>query len=171
MEFLDVVDDKNQVIGIASREEIYAKRLTHRIVHVFVINPKNNHIYFQKRSDKVNYLPGYYCTSAGGHVLSGESYEKAAIRELNEELGINPVLRSLGNLEFISGDGHKRFIEVFLASVENGFNFVDGEVESGIFLDVAEAKELIDKGEKIHPQLDFCFKWLIQNKQKLSLNI
>lgn len=40
MEYLDIVDDEDNVINQATREEAYAKRLSHRIVHVLVFNDK-----------------------------------------------------------------------------------------------------------------------------------
>jgi len=163
MEYVDVVNDKDEVIGKASHEEMYGLKLTHRIVHVLVLNPKNKKVYFQKRSEKKDYLPGYYCTSAGGHVQSGESYKEAAERELREELGLDVPLEKAADLQFILKE-HKRFIELYIAYAEKGFDFKDGEVAEGYFLDFEEAHDLIKKGEKIHPQLDLCFRWLYENK-------
>ncbi len=165
-EFMDIVNDYDEVTGKATQKEVYDKKLNHRIVHVLVLNPKTKEIYFQKRSEKKNYLPGYYCTSAGGHVQSGESYEDAAKRELREEIGLSTPLKKLANLQFVS-DNHKRFVQLFLAFADSGFKFSDGEVESGEFLSFEKANELIKKGEKIHPQLDLCFKWLYKNQQLL----
>jgi len=64
-------------------------------------------------------------------------------------------------------DNHKRFIELFAAYAEDGFNFEDGEVASGEFLDMNEAYSLIERKEKIHPQLDVCYRWLYENKNSL----
>jgi len=83
---MDIVDDNDQVIGQTTQGEIYSQKLTHRIVHIFVINPETNEVYFQVRSENKSYLPGFYCTSAGGHVSAGETYEQAAKRELVEEI-------------------------------------------------------------------------------------
>jgi len=38
MEFLDVVNGKDEVIDKASRNEVYEKSLKHRIVHVLLFN-------------------------------------------------------------------------------------------------------------------------------------
>ena len=168
-ECLDIVDDQNNVIGQTTQEEIYSKKFNHRIVHVFVINPKTNQVYLQKRSEKKSYLPGYYCTSAGGHVQTGESYEEAAKRELREEIGLDVPIHKMCSMEFVL-DGQKRFIQLFVAYAQNGFNFSDGEVASGEFLDMDEAYELIRQGQKIHPQLDFCYRWLYENKEIWSKN-
>jgi len=39
-EFLDIVDEENEVVGAAPIDEIYSKRLNHRIVHVMIFNDK-----------------------------------------------------------------------------------------------------------------------------------
>ena len=165
-EFMDLVNDSNEVIGVATQKEVYDNKLNHRIVHVFVINPETNEIYFQKRAESKSYLPGYYCTSAGGHVKSGESYYDAAKRELSEELGLDCSIKKIAEIVFVDNN-HKRFIELFTAFAESGFNFKDGEVASGEFLDFEKAFYLISKGEKIHPQLDVCFKWVYDNREKI----
>jgi len=163
MEYIDIVDENNNIIGRTTKEEIYEKKLPHRIVHIIVINPKTNEIYLQKRSNTVSFLPGYYCTSAGGHVRSDESYEKAAERELKEELGLETPLYKLKNLKFVS-DNHIRFIQLFIAYAEKGFNFKDGEVSSGSFVDIETLSNMIKDGQKIHPQLKLCFEWMNENK-------
>lgn len=160
VEYLDVVNDKDEAIGRANQEEVYEKKLNHRIVHVFVINPETKDVFIQKRAETKSFLPGYYCTSAGGHVKSGESYEEAAKRELKEELGLEPPLIKIGSVEFISG-GHKRFIEIFVAYADGEINFGD-EVSSGAFMGIEDVRNLIRQGSKIHPQLPQCFEVLFK---------
>lgn len=168
-EYMDIVDENNNIIGSVDQKEIYEKKLNHRIVHILVINPKTNEIYLQKRSEKKDFLPGYYCTSAGGHVRTGEKYEDAARRELEEEIGVTPKLIKATELQFVSNN-HRRFIELFIAFLESGFKFLDGEVASGEFLSLEKAKDLIERGEKIHPQLAVCFNWLYENKDRFLNN-
>jgi isopentenyldiphosphate isomerase len=163
-EFMDIVDDNDTIIGNTTQKEIYDKKLTHRIVHVFLIDPKTNKIYLQKRSENKDFLPGYYCTSAGGHVKSGETYEEAGKRELEEELGLKIDLKEVTKLEFVS-DNHKRLIRLFTAYINNeNINFKDGEVSGGQFIDLDKAYKLVNTYAKIHPQLRLCLNWLYQNK-------
>ncbi|MBI4146160.1 NUDIX domain-containing protein [Candidatus Woesearchaeota archaeon] len=166
-EVLDVVDANDNVVGQTDMSELYEKKLLHRIVHVFVIHPMTGEVYFQKRSDSKSYLPGFYCTSAGGHVRSGESYERAAMRELKEELGLEVPVKKVHRTNFVI-NGHDRFIELFIAFADSGIDFKDGEVASGQFFSMDDAMELVNSGEKIHPQLDLCFRWLYANKHLVS---
>ena len=48
-EIFDVVNDRDEVIGQATRGEVHAKRLWHRSVHAFVFNA-DGRIFLQKRS-------------------------------------------------------------------------------------------------------------------------
>lgn len=96
-EILDVVDEDNVVVGNTPKAEVYTKLLNHRIVHVLVFNTAGEML-LQLRSKNKSFMPGYWVTSAGGHVGSGETYEVAALRELQEELGVT------GKLEFLYSD-------------------------------------------------------------------
>ncbi|MFZ5868162.1 MAG: NUDIX hydrolase [Thermodesulfobacteriota bacterium] len=87
-ETLEVVDERDQVVGSATRAEIHANRWMHRAVHIFVFNSKGA-VYVQRRSASKDRFPGVLDSSAAGHVDSGEGYEEAAVRELCEELAIN----------------------------------------------------------------------------------
>ena len=170
-EYMDLVNNQNEVIGSrVTKEEVYEKKLPHRIVHIFVINPQTKEIYLQRRADTVSFLPGFYCTSAGGHVRASESYEEAAVRESGEELGLRSPLSKLTALEFVSS-GHKRFIELFVSFSLDTIVFRDGEVKSGEFLSFEDAYALVQKNEKIHPQLGLCFDWVYNHKDEVLAKI
>ncbi len=86
-EIYAVVDDRDQVVGKATRREIHQQGLLHRSVHIFVFN-RHGQLYLQKRAMNKDQYPGCWDSSAAGHVDWGETYETAAMRELEEELGI-----------------------------------------------------------------------------------
>jgi isopentenyldiphosphate isomerase len=169
-EILDIVDGNDNVIGKAPRNEIYDKKFTHRIVHIFVIN-KENKVYFQKRSDTVSYMPGAWCTSAGGHVLSNENYETAGRRELAEELGMIPdKLFQVGQKSVFRIADQDRFIQLYIVFSSEIPKHNEQDVSGGAFFSFDEAKLLIDKedNQKLHPQLAFCFKILLENREALN---
>jgi len=164
-EVLDVVDLSDQVIGTASKIDVYKKGLSNRIVHIFLINSSTKKIFIQKRGDDVRYLPGYYCTSAGGHVGSGEDYQQAAERELVEEIGIKEPITLVDKFIYQCPETNPatpRFISLYICNSEDGVVFNDGEVKDGSYLSIFEIDEIINKGEKIHPQLPPCVEALKQ---------
>jgi len=86
-EIFDVVDEDDRVTGQATRAEVHAKGLLHRAVHVFVMNRRGD-LLMQRRSMLKDAHPGVWDSSVSGHLDSGETYPVAAIRELEEEMGI-----------------------------------------------------------------------------------
>src|SRR5580698_9417315 len=88
-EIFDVVNDRDEVIGQTPRREVHRLGLKHRAVHVLVFNARGE-IFLQKRSMTKDTSPGLWDSSASGHVDSGEDYDTCAIRELREEIGLEP---------------------------------------------------------------------------------
>lgn len=86
-EVFDVVDENDQVVGQATRGEVHANKLLHRAVHVFVFN-KRGDLLLQQRSMLKDEHPGVWGSSVSGHLDAGEDYAAAAVRELDEEMGI-----------------------------------------------------------------------------------
>lgn len=162
IEILDIVDENDNIIGSAPKEEIYDKKILHRIVHILVLHPNRSAIYLQKRAATKSFLPNYYCTSAGGHVHSGETHREAAIRELKEEIGITTPIKEVDTFIFTGDNGHQRLIKVFVTKASDGFSFTDGEVSEGTFFPILDAKKMINANGKIHPQLKACFDRLFE---------
>ncbi len=168
MEFLDIVNENDEIVGKASKKEIYEKLLTHRIVHIFVFNDKGE-MTLQVRSKDSPFCPLHWCTAAAGHVRSGESYEEAALRELNEEVGIKAELtfayKDLYEYTDAYDDaninklgirkGLKKFLATF-KTIHNGpFKINPAEVEEIEFFSLDKVQEMINDGEKFHPELLF----------------
>lgn len=87
-ELFTIVDEKDRIVGYRSRKECHTNpHIIHRAVDI-VLFDTHNHILLQKRSMQKDTYPGYYTVSASGHIDKGESYEQAARREMEEELGI-----------------------------------------------------------------------------------
>jgi isopentenyldiphosphate isomerase len=100
-EIVTIVDEHNKVIGAVPRREMRAKNLPHRSTYILVFNTQGE-LYVQKRTMSKDVFPGYYDAAVGGVVLTGESYEQGAVRELEEEMGIRNVpLTWLFNFYFV----------------------------------------------------------------------
>ncbi|AUG81261.1 NUDIX hydrolase [Kitasatospora sp. MMS16-BH015] len=89
-ELLDVVDEQDRVTGQAYRDVVYRDGLRHRCVFILVRDPQGR-IFTHRRTDTKTYYPGYYDCFVGGVVGAGESYDLAAVREAEEELGVSGV--------------------------------------------------------------------------------
>lgn len=86
-EIFDIVNDNDEVIGSASRDEVHKRGLKHRSVHLLIFN-KQGSVLLQRRSMEKDTFPGTWDSSVSGHVDSGEIYDEAVIRESWEELGV-----------------------------------------------------------------------------------
>jgi len=87
-EFFDVVDEGDNVVGRASRRECHQKGLLHRSV-VFFVFDKDGKVLVNRRTMNKDFFPGYWSIALGGHVHSGEGYDDAIGREIEEEVGIS----------------------------------------------------------------------------------
>jgi isopentenyldiphosphate isomerase len=86
-EWFDVVNERDEVIGRATRREVHATGLWHRAVHVLVFDA-DGRVFLQMRSMLKDLCPGRWDSSCSGHLDVGEDYDAAARRELLEEIGV-----------------------------------------------------------------------------------
>ena len=140
-EILEVVDLDNKVIGKATRGECYKKGLLHRAINIFIYNPKGE-VFLHKRSEKKLKYPGFWDLSCSEHVKPGESFEAAAKRGLQEELGIEmklEVIIPIHRMDNNTGDYHdNELVVTFKGIFEGEMKFDTNEVEMGKFFDPNE---------------------------------
>lgn len=96
-EIFDICDSEDNVIGQRPRSVVHAERLLHRAVHIWVFNTRGELLLHTRSATKDEY-PSCYTSSASGHLGSGEDYATAAVRELEEELGLTGALEYVGKL-------------------------------------------------------------------------
>ncbi|MEV1143488.1 NUDIX domain-containing protein [Micromonospora sp. NPDC049799] len=87
-ELLDVVDEQDRVVGQARRDEAYARRLRHRAVFVLARDAAGR-VFVHRRTAGKLVFPSLHDMFVGGVVGAGESYDVAALREAEEELGVS----------------------------------------------------------------------------------
>lgn len=158
MEILDIVNEKDEVVGSAPQNEIYERKLPHRIVHVLIFD-EIGRMALQKRSQQKKFCPGYWCTTAGGHVQTGEKYEQAAQRETLEEIGWwPPALEPVGMDYYEDAGGLKKFLATFKTIYGGKFNANPAAVAEVKYFTLEELRTMAANNEKIHPELLFLLK-------------
>lgn len=93
-EYLNIVDEDDNIIGQETRSEVHRLGLLHREVHVYFITP-NKEIIFQHRAKDKDSYPDLLDATVGGHVDLGDDYKEIAIREVEEETGLKIDLKDL----------------------------------------------------------------------------
>lgn len=88
MELILTVDENDNVIGEKEKSLCHAgKGLLHRAFLVMVFDKKNR-LLLARRSMNKKLWPSFWDGTVASHPRDGESYEQAAARRLNEEIGI-----------------------------------------------------------------------------------
>ena len=81
------VDENDNVLAVYSKERLKELRFRHRLV-LIVPKAKEGKFIFAKRAKVKFPFPDVWVFGVGGKVRAGETYEEAAIRETEEEIGI-----------------------------------------------------------------------------------
>ncbi|MFD4528040.1 NUDIX hydrolase [Streptomyces sp. NPDC058470] len=103
-EILDIVDENDQVIGQSPRGEVYALGLRHRAVFIQARDAEGR-IFVHRRTPTKLVFPSLYDMFVGGVVGAGETYEDAALREAEEELGVSGLPRPVPLFKFLYDNG------------------------------------------------------------------
>ena len=89
-EWVDIVNENNEVIAQSSREQMRAECLRHRATYI-VVHDGMGKILVQRRTETKDFQPGMLDATAGGVVQADEQMLESARREAEEELGIAGV--------------------------------------------------------------------------------
>jgi isopentenyldiphosphate isomerase len=141
LEFFDVVDGEDRVIDSKPGRECVRQGLLHRAIAVLLFNERGE-LYIQRRADWMGWYPGHWTLSVTGHVASGETYERAAKREMSEELGVDCELKWLMKVktpDWPYGDLVEReFLAIFEGQTTNPKIKLSDETQEGKFVPFEE---------------------------------
>ena len=155
-EYLEVVDQNNQVVGTANRREIHEKGWRHRSVHILIFNTKGD-LYLQKRSPSKDQYPDHWDTSAAGHTDPGETQREAAQRELLEELGLDVPLTEVFQYPACPETGWE-FVTLFTARTDAPVHLNLEEATDGKYFTSEQLTQLLnDPLQKIAPALPVLY--------------
>jgi isopentenyl-diphosphate delta-isomerase len=122
------LDPHGVVLGMVSRTEMRARNLFHRAVFV-AVRADDGCLLVHRRSGSKDLWPGWWDITVGGVVVGDESYEVAASRELDEEIGLSGVA-----LEYVcDGEYQDDLVHLvgrcFRVRSNGPFIYRDGEVD------------------------------------------
>lgn len=165
-ELFDIVDEDDQKIGTASREECHKSGLIHRSVMFFVFDDEGK-VLVTKRTETKDFFPGYWSIVLGGHVHASETYEEAVIREIEEETGLKekPFFMDSFKKRILE---EKENVKVYGLVVKRGLKLDEEELEEGEFLSMDEL-EVSMKIKKFLPETNILFPLLKRYLSSQSL--
>jgi 16S rRNA (adenine1518-N6/adenine1519-N6)-dimethyltransferase len=130
-----VVDKNDRILRYAHRSEVHGNNLRHRAVHILIFKQADE-VYLQQRSRWKDRHPLKWDSSAAGHVGDGESYDEAAHRELQEELGGKACLKRILKLRASTQTDHE-FIWLYRGEISGSLQPNTTEIETGVFFSEA----------------------------------
>ena len=133
-EQFDVLNARGELSGeTAARSKVHAEGLLHRAVHVWLWCPSSGEVLLQERAACKDSWPCRWDVSSAGHVSAGGIALDAAVRELEEELGVAvPPFR----LRFLFTHLEK------LESIQKGRRFVNNEFNEIFVLEIDSSERL-----------------------------
>ena len=123
-ELIDILDSEGNSTGKTCLKSVAHKYgYYHATVHVWFYT-KDKKVLMQQRGFNKKTYPGLWDVSVAGHVHAGESVEEAAIREIEEEIGLkvlenqlNKIAIRKGNRKHPNGIIDNEFYHVFLVEL------------------------------------------------------
>lgn len=113
-EYLDLVNENDEVIGRKLRSEVYAEHLSNfRVINAFVVNSKGE-LWIPRRTISKKIFPSCLDMSVAGHVESGEAYDDAFAREVMEEINVDVKKSSFKKIGYLTPkDGVSAFMTIY----------------------------------------------------------
>ena len=93
-EYVILVDENDQEIGVMEKVEAHQKAALHRAFSVFLFNSKGKLLLQQRAFDKYH-SPSLWTNTCCSHQKPGETTKVAANRRLKEEMGLESDLEEL----------------------------------------------------------------------------
>ncbi|MBO5209695.1 MAG: NUDIX domain-containing protein [Lachnospiraceae bacterium] len=158
MEWLDIVDEYGNPTGEkVERSVAHSKGILHRTAHVWLLRRRSGvEILLQKRSQIKDSHPGCYDISSAGHIPAGVDFIPSALRELEEELGVQAKAEDLlycgqRKIHYENYFHGKYFIDNQISNVyvlwldreEEQFTLQKEEVEAVRWMDFAECVKAV----------------------------
>ena len=171
-ELLDVVNDKDIIIGKEMRSTVHQLGLQHRGVHVFLFTQDGKMLVQKRSADRVS-SPSMLDCSVSEHVKAGESYLDAAIRGMKEEMGVDGIeIKPLVRFRMNYGINDNEISTLYEGVVEpDKVKFDSVEIEEINYYNLDELQEMIKAGN-----IKFCvwfvelLNWYLGKPAKMNLD-
>ena len=136
-EFVVLVDQNDQKLGLMEKQQAHVAGLLHRAFSVFIFNSKGE-LMIQQRAASKYHSPTLWTNTCCSHPRDNETYEQAAHRRLEEEMGFDC------ELEY-------KFNFIYKAHLEN--DLIEHELDH-VFIGT------FDNEPKLNPDEVMAYRWV-----------
>jgi isopentenyl-diphosphate delta-isomerase len=117
MEYVILVDEQDKTIGKMEKQQAHLEGLLHRAFSIFIFNSEKK-LLLQKRASSKYHCGGLWTNTCCSHPRENEEIQDAAIRRLQEEMGMHceltPIFSFLYKAELENGLTEHEFDHVFI---------------------------------------------------------
>lgn len=156
-ELFDILTSDGKKTGITKRRSlVHCDGDWHKAAHVWVYNDKGE-ILLQRRCSIKDSNPNMLDVSSAGHLSAGEESVIAALRELEEEIGIRAQeadLKYAMTLQYFAKENSSfvdnEFIDVYTLKTDllvEEMKFQESEVSEIFFVDAKTFKKMIESNQ------------------------
>lgn len=153
MEYVILVNENDEPMGLMEKMEAHEKALCHRAFSVFVINNKKE-ILIQQRANHKYHCPSMWANTCCSHPRDGEKTIDAAHRRLMEEMGFDTDIEEIFSFhykaEFDNGLTEHEYDHVFFGNYDGDINFNEDEVMDYKWISWDALMEDVEKNEAIY---------------------
>jgi isopentenyldiphosphate isomerase len=143
-ELFDIVNEQDTVVGQELRSVVHQSGLWHRGVHVLLFT-REGKLLVQQRSKDRPHAPLALDCSVSEHVKAGEDYRTAAMRGMQEEMGVEGLdIQPLVKFKMNYGPNDNEISELYRGVVDPAdVKFDTVEVERIDYYELAELQKLM----------------------------
>lgn len=162
-EWFDVVNERDEVIRRALRRDVHANNWWHRAVHVLVFDAAGR-VFLQCRSMQKDLSPGKWDSSCSGHLAAGEDYDTAAVRELAEEIGVQPATAPVRWFRIEACEPTTwEFVWVYRLAYEGALTINPAEIQYGEWIAPEEvSRRLVTRPDDFCPSFRLLWPMAVQ---------
>ena len=170
-ELFDIVNESDIVIGQEMRSVVHQHGLWHRGVHVMLFTDDGKLLVQQRSRDRVHAPLALDC-SVSEHVKAGEDFLQAAIRGLQEEMGVDEIaLETLVKFKMNYGPNDNEISKLYKGNVDPArVNFDPVEIERIDFYSLNHLQEMMNSKEsKFSYWFEQILHWYLGDSSALEV--
>jgi isopentenyl-diphosphate delta-isomerase type 1 len=170
-ELFDVLDENDNVIGQEMRSVVHQRGLWHRGAHVFLFTDDGKLLVQQRSRDRVHSPLALDC-SVSEHVKAREDFYSAAVRGLQEEMGVEGIeLERLVKFKMNYGPNDNEISVLYKGTVDpTVVQFDPVEIERIDYYRLDELKKLLDnESHNFSYWFEQIIQWYMGNPSALQI--